>query len=294
MSDLSLKSNKQDLVSVIIPTLNAGYLINDLLRTLADQTYKNIEVIINDDPRTNDNTKEVIEKYKNQLNILYIQENNSLGQARNSGAKKANGEYLLHLDADFQLTKEVVEECLKKLENAKTAHPQLKGIIIPEEVIGEGFWSKCKWLEKKMYNGDDTIESARFYETKAYWEVGGHDPEMSLSEDKDMDLRFREKYEIDRIQALIFHNERKISFFKNMRRKFFWAQSAETFIKKQTKHSVKQGNVLFRPAYFRNWKLILKHPILFTGIFVMKFSEILAVVTGIVFNKLGFKVGYRN
>jgi len=62
------------------------------------------------------------------------------------------------IDADMVLDPEVVDEGARIL--ASSAVP---AVVIPEETVGEGFWTACRSLERDCYRGDDTIEAARFY-----------------------------------------------------------------------------------------------------------------------------------
>lgn len=269
------KPRMKGLVSVIIPTKNASRHLKSLLTSLQKQTYKNIEVVINDDKVTTDDTEKVVRSFKG-VKVIYLKENKSMAQGRAVGAKRAKGDYLLHIDADMILGPRVVESCVKKSD-------QYDAIIIPEVSFGEGYWAKVRVFERSLYVGDDTMESARFFSRGAYNSVGGHNKDMVLSEDKDLDLRIREAgFKVGRIKEPIYHNEGKLSIWKDMRKKFFYGKTARVFISQHPEHSLKQGNLIFRAAYFRNWKKIVSHPILSWGMFTMKYCEMLAALCGLI------------
>ena len=87
-------------VSVIIPAYNAAAFIDEALRSVLDQDYPNLEVIVIDDGST-DETAERLAAYASQA--LCIHQPNSggyVGAARNAGMARATGEYLAFLDAD--------------------------------------------------------------------------------------------------------------------------------------------------------------------------------------------------
>jgi glycosyltransferase involved in cell wall biosynthesis len=92
------------LVSIIIPTYNRAHLIGDTLDSVLGQTYENWECIIVDDGST-DNTKEVVDEYKN-LNSRFQyhhRPNDRLKGAnacRNYGFSMSQGEYAMFLDSD--------------------------------------------------------------------------------------------------------------------------------------------------------------------------------------------------
>lgn len=268
-------------ISIIVPTLNAASHIDNFLNSLTKQTFKDFEVIINDDKRTNDNTVQIIKKYSKDLDIKHLHTNISMAQGRKAGAKEAKGNYLFHLDADMSLSPKVLEECIKKSNEGYDA------LIVPEVSYGVGYWAAVKALERSTYVGDDTIESARFFKASAYWSVDGHNEKMVLSEDKDMDLRIREAgFKVGRIQEVIYHNEGKLSLFKTIKKKFFYGKTAHVFMSSHPSHSVKQANLIFRPAYFRHMDKLIKNPILSLGLIVMKSSELFAALCGFIYSKL--------
>lgn len=89
------------LVTVIIPCFNYGWILSETLDSLLQQTYQYWEAIIVDDGST-DNTKDVAASYVNlDSRFRYIYQNNSgLSEARNTGLRLAQGEYIQLLDAD--------------------------------------------------------------------------------------------------------------------------------------------------------------------------------------------------
>lgn len=102
--------------SVIIPVYNRPDEVNELLHSLTQQTYKNFETIVVEDG-SNISCKEVVEKYKKQLQLHYYEKpNGGPGDTRNFGAKHALGEYLIILDSDCLLPPgyfNAIEEGLK-------------------------------------------------------------------------------------------------------------------------------------------------------------------------------------
>jgi glycosyltransferase involved in cell wall biosynthesis len=267
------------LISIIIPTKNAAAHLETLLASLQTQTYKEFEVIINDDNHTSDNTEKVCNKFEKHFRIKYLRDNKSMAQGRKSGAKHAEGKYLLHLDADMSLSSGVLENCIKTIEKGYDA------LVIPEISYGEGFWSQVKIFERSMYVGDETMESARFIKSSVYKSIGGHNEKMVLSEDKDFDLRIRKSgFKIGRCQEVIYHNEGRLSLKKDLQKKFFYGKTAHVFISENPKHAFLQANLIFRLAYFKNWQKLVAHPILTFGMFVMKTLETFAALWGLISN----------
>ncbi|OGG51398.1 hypothetical protein A2704_03455 [Candidatus Kaiserbacteria bacterium RIFCSPHIGHO2_01_FULL_54_36b] len=258
------------LVSVIIPTKNSGEFLEACLQSIKNQTYRNIEVIVNDDVSTSDNTKEVVEQYgKEGLNVRYVQENRSMAQGRKVGAEHATGEIILHLDSDMVLDGGVVEDVVDQINAGFDA------LVIPEESFGIGFWAKCKWLEKKCYEEVEQIESLRSLKTSVYKAVGGHNPDLVFSEDKDLDIRVRDGgYKVGRIRSYIRHNEGHPSLLKILKKKMGYAPTANKFAELHPRAFAWQVNVLNRYwIYLIRIKYLLLYPHLYIGMFFMKTLE---------------------
>ncbi|MGL5902330.1 MAG: glycosyltransferase family 2 protein [Cetobacterium sp.] len=102
-------------VSVIIPVYNVQDYIERCLDSVLHQTYSNLEIIIVNDGAT-DNSEEKIYPYlKKNSNIKYFKKKNGgLSSARNFGIYKSTGDYLMFLDSDDWIDKEMVEEMINK------------------------------------------------------------------------------------------------------------------------------------------------------------------------------------
>lgn len=97
-------------VSIIIPVYNVAPYIEDSLRSVKEQTYKNIEVILVDDCGT-DKSMALAESYLKQYDfpdakIIRHTNNRGLSAARNTGLHAATGDYVYFLDSDDSLTKD--------------------------------------------------------------------------------------------------------------------------------------------------------------------------------------------
>lgn len=99
-------------ISIIIPTYNRGWLLVESIKSVINQTYKNIEIIVVDDGSTDD-TKNIVGEFQKKDNrIVYIYETNSGGPSRpkNTGVGKATGEYVSFLDDDDEWLPEKLEK----------------------------------------------------------------------------------------------------------------------------------------------------------------------------------------
>ncbi len=87
----------QGLVSVVIPTHNAGAVIAEALQSVRDQTRPAGEIIVVDDGST-DNTHDMVKAFKSA--VLLRQSRQGAAEARNAGVRRATKPYLAFLDAD--------------------------------------------------------------------------------------------------------------------------------------------------------------------------------------------------
>lgn len=103
-------------VSIIIPVYNLEGYISKCLESVMAQTYKNIEIVVIDDG-SSDNTQEIIkEKMKVDSRIKYVfQKNSGVSSARNKGIDKSEGEYILFVDADDYIKKDMIEKLYSEI-----------------------------------------------------------------------------------------------------------------------------------------------------------------------------------
>jgi glycosyltransferase involved in cell wall biosynthesis len=88
-------------VSVVVPAYNVNQYIEDTLRSLQHQSFKEFEALIVDDGST-DNTAEIVKHYvkRDSRFQLWQKQNGGLSSARNHGIRHARGEYIALLDGD--------------------------------------------------------------------------------------------------------------------------------------------------------------------------------------------------
>jgi glycosyltransferase involved in cell wall biosynthesis len=266
-------------ISIIIPTFNSADQLPVLLNSLCESTYKDFEVVINDSKKTSDNTYSLIQQYLPRLNIRYFHDNERIGHARKKGAEIAAGTYLLHLDSDMKVSPGLLAECASLLEY------DFDALVIPEESYGQSFWAKCKWLEKKMYEHEQHIESLRAVTKEASAYVGGHNENLVFSEDKDFDLRVRKaSLRIGRTQNYIFHNEGMLSLTANLKKKFEYARTAHQFANTSPSEFSWEANALhWYWIYLKNIRYLLRNPLLYVSVIFMKTCEFFVSGIGYLF-----------
>lgn len=99
-------------ISIITPVYNAEKYIERCIKSIKNQSYKNIEHIIIDDGSTDDTLK-ICQKYDKNIKLIH-KENEGVSKARNVGLEKSTGDYVLFVDADDWLEKDMCEKLISK------------------------------------------------------------------------------------------------------------------------------------------------------------------------------------
>lgn len=143
-------------VSVILPVYNVEPYLDEALYSLENQTLKDIEIIAINDGST-DNSLSILEKHAltdGRISI-YSQNNQGLSEARNTGIKHCQGEYIYFMDSDDIIDKIALEECYNysKKYNADVC-------LFDAKVFYEKNASQVPW----DYNRNDTLFEDKKYE----------------------------------------------------------------------------------------------------------------------------------
>lgn len=196
----------QPLVTIGVASYNNENYILETLESIANQTYKNLEIIINDDAST-DNSVQIIEKWINnhpELNNIFLKslENEGICKSGNKILKTAKGEYICLIGSDDRYLPEFVEKRVNLLNNTGPEvgfcysltyfidtngkrigiekRPTPSGKIFSK--LADGYWSLCKPF-------------TCMYKRECFEEVGYFD-ETLMYEDFDWFLRATKNFEV--------------------------------------------------------------------------------------------------
>jgi glycosyltransferase involved in cell wall biosynthesis len=105
--------------SVIVPVYNRPVEVEELLDSLAKQTWNQFDILIVEDGSTED-CRAICDKYSDRLDInYYFKENSGPGSSRNFGMEKATGEYMIFFDSDCLIPTQYFEEVEKFISQNK-------------------------------------------------------------------------------------------------------------------------------------------------------------------------------
>ena len=258
---------KPSLVSIIVPTYNSATTLADCLQSIKNQTHVNIELIVVDN-HSKDDTLAIAKRFTKHV----FTKGPERSAQRNFGVNQAKGAYVCIIDSDMQLSPNVIGECL----TAITAAPTTKGIIIPEESFGEGFWATCKQLERSFYVGVDWMEAARFFDRATYRQLGGYDTRLVSGEDWDLSQRVARLAPLKRIDAFIYHNEGHLKLGRTLGKKYYYAKKITHYLAKKDHldQAAQQTSILGRYALFlKHPGQLFRRPLIGAGMLFMKTLE---------------------
>ncbi len=136
------------LVSIIIPARNEEDTVGNCLDTLVEQSYENIEIIVVDDNST-DETYNIAKQYK-RVNVIKGEKLKSGWKGKNwacyQGYKHSKGDYLLFIDADVRLGKDVVTNAVYHLESSNISLLSIFPILTSRTFFGQINVNNLKWL----------------------------------------------------------------------------------------------------------------------------------------------------
>lgn len=104
------------LISIIVPAYNVAAYLPACLDSLLHQTYSDIEIIVVNDGST-DRTLDIIRQYQSEDERIRLidQLNKGVSESRNIALKKAEGKYVLFVDADDWLDAKTIQSCLERI-----------------------------------------------------------------------------------------------------------------------------------------------------------------------------------
>lgn len=268
------------LISIVIPTYNSRRTIMKCLDAILAQNYPNKEIIVVDafsyNPEEREKCREIIERYGK-----YLQDGPERSIQRNRGIREAHGEYILVLDQDMYLREDVVWECYEMFQTKKYI-----ALTIPEISIGEGFWTQCVSLERflSIYLEKGFNECCRFFQKKDAIENNEYDPSIVGAEDSDFHYRMKQRGTIGKIRAHALHDEGRTRFWGRVKKKYYYSAAFRKYLKRYPIIATRQFFPI-KIAYFKHPMLLLRHPLLMVGIFLLRGGEVLAGFLGLLLKK---------
>ena len=149
--------NEHIKVSIIVPVYNSETFIDRCLKSLQEQTLKDIEIICIDDCSTDNSVEIIRNQYVNKDNRFSIYENKEskfAGGSRNFGISIAKGEYIAFIDSDDYVDLDFYERLYNnaKMHNADIVIGGIKIIDANTNALGKecNYNYECEYLPEKI------------------------------------------------------------------------------------------------------------------------------------------------
>lgn len=182
------------MISVIIVTLNAEKTLEETILSIAQQTYRNFEIVAVDGG-SSDSTLEIFKKYKQIVGTLISEPDKGIYNAMNKGIRMAKGDILFFLNAqDTVFSPDVFLKVADAFED--TSHPLI--------VFGDVFFTnKTRIPPAMLLQEPDTLKSyqnagycdpaichqALFYHREIFDAIGGYNEKFKIYADFDFNIR---------------------------------------------------------------------------------------------------------
>jgi glycosyltransferase involved in cell wall biosynthesis len=177
-------------VSIIIPTYNSGATLAHCFKSIRNQSYCPIEIIVVDN-LSNDTTTAIAAQWEARI----IRKKSTPASARNIGIASSTGQYVFFIDSDQALSASVIAECVEKCEEEGA-----RMVRVPEVFVGKGFWGSCSAEWKNSYrkveekygaSGNILTGQPRFFAKEQTIQAGMFSDSLVWGEDYDLYNRMR-------------------------------------------------------------------------------------------------------
>ncbi len=222
------------LVSVVMAVCDGEKYVEEALKSILGQSFRNFEFIIINDGST-DNTTQILQQYirlDQRLRVLH-QGNRGLIAALNSGCRLARGRYLARMDADDVAFPDRFERQVDFLKR----HPAvavLGGAI--ELINGKGapirgvrFPVEDRQIKEALSRGNCLAQPSIMMRKDAFDSTGGYRLPFLHAEDYDLWLRMADRYELANLPEVVLYyriHARQVSA-RNLRQQALSALAAQ-------------------------------------------------------------------
>lgn len=182
-------------ISIITACYNAENTIDQTIQSVLGQTYENIEYIIVDGDST-DGTMEIVEKYRDKIDVVVSESDKGVYDAFNKGVELATGEYINFMNADdYFSTNGIIEEIglyLHNNSNVMLLHGNVKAI---DEITGHWHYRGQSLSLRDFEKGQMCPHQSVFTRRELFNEFEGFNLAYKILADVDFTIKTFKKYE---------------------------------------------------------------------------------------------------
>jgi glycosyltransferase involved in cell wall biosynthesis len=212
-------SNEVPALSVYMPAYNVAPFVRQAVRSILDQTCKNLELLVVDDG-SSDGTLQILDQLAAEDSRMRVirQEHKGVSAAANLAIQQARAEFVARIDADDVALPDRMEKQLSFMQ----AHPECVALgsammLIDESGMPLYPMPQIKFgheqIEQSLLHGGWAIaQPACMYRRSTLLAVGGYSTELSLHEDHDLFLRMAEHGKLENLpEVLQYYRQRATS-----------------------------------------------------------------------------------
>lgn len=176
-------------VSIITACYNSEKTIEETIRSVARQTYRDIEYILVDGG-SNDKTLEIIKKYKDKISILISEKDSGVYNAMNKGIKASTGEILFFLNSDDVFINELVVQKFVEASCKTEAGLILGDILLLNKYTGEFYYENHSHIDKIRLINSTVFHPATFFKSKVFEKYGFYNENNKIISDYEWYLNY--------------------------------------------------------------------------------------------------------
>ena len=182
---MTASPHKYPKVSIIVPNYNYARYLDGRIQSILKQTYQDFEIIILDD-RSTDNSREIIEKYRNHPKVTNVDINSDNSGSPfmqwKKGIEMARGEYIWIAEADDMALPVFLEKTVAALDASPNAVLAFSGSeIIDQNGSSTGAdWDKWRKYPDKSKGGWTLFDGKEYIVHNLYWKCYVYNASMAL------------------------------------------------------------------------------------------------------------------
>jgi glycosyltransferase involved in cell wall biosynthesis len=186
-------------ISIITITYNSAKTVEDTIKSVVGQDYRDIEYIIVDG-KSKDNTLEIVNRYSDRIGNMVSERDKGLYDALNKGIKMATGDVIgmLHSD-DLYADDKVISKVMALFNSDRQIEGVYADLVFVDRNITSKVlrtWKAGEYEEGSFIKGWMPPHPTFFVKNEVYQKYGGFNTELKLSADYELMLRLIHKNKI--------------------------------------------------------------------------------------------------
>ena len=217
---------KEPIITVYITNRNYYKFLNDAIKSVLNQTYKNIELIIIDDGST-DKSREIIKKYENKgiCRAIYNSKPRGLIKSSNLAIKASKGSYVIRLDADDYLDENAISILFSSINQDKNIALVYSDYYLVDEKKLILSQEKQLYRSDREFNDTPVLAACCLIRKNAIFSVNLYDERFKRQDGYDIWYKLIKNFKIKHVSLPLFYYRRHNSNLTNNQLKLYKTRS---------------------------------------------------------------------